>query len=177
MKTPLLYGLGITFVTSVITLVSHLLGYWTDPEKLMKGMILGFLGGTTVFIMGTVLGTRRIRAERGGGEFTYGQAFLAGLLIALFAGLGGLVFNFIFFKFLIPDFATTQAEWMRSLMEKMNAPPDKVDEAVEKIKASATLGRQMLNAVIGSVVMGTLVSLITAAFLKRPASDEPPVVR
>ena len=85
MKTPLLYGIGITFVTSVITLVSHLLGYWTDPEKIMKGLILGFLCGITVFITGTILGTRRVRAERGNAEFTYGQAFATGLLIAIFA--------------------------------------------------------------------------------------------
>jgi Protein of unknown function (DUF4199)/Predicted membrane protein (DUF2232) len=141
----------------------------------MKGMILGFISGITVFIIGIVLGTKRVRAQRGGGEFTYGQAYLAGLSIALFAGLSGLLFNFIFFKFLIPDFGTTQAEWMRSLMEKMNAPPDKVEEAIEKMKASSTIGRYLLNGLISSVIMGALVSLLTAAFLKRAPSDEPPV--
>lgn len=174
MKTPLLHGFGITLVTGVVTLIAHLLGYWSDPQKLMTGMMLGGLCGITVQTIGIVLGTRRARTEHGTPEFSYGDAFKNGVLIAFFAAVFGIVFNFIFFKFLVPDFAETQAEWMRSFMEKMNAPAYKIEEAIEGMRAKATLVVQLRNGFIGTVVIGTVISLISSAFLKRKASDNEP---
>ncbi|HEX2852192.1 MAG TPA: DUF4199 domain-containing protein, partial [Opitutaceae bacterium] len=109
MKIPLLYGIGITFVMSAITLVTHLMGYWTNPEKFMTGAVINMIAWFIVFTMGIILGTRRVRAERGAAEFTYGQAYMSGLMVAVFSGLAGVIFNFIFFKFLVPEFAETQA--------------------------------------------------------------------
>jgi hypothetical protein len=173
MKIPLVYGIGITIATGVITLVAHLLGYWTDPEKLMMGMAIGGLCGIATLTIGIVLGTRRVRAASGAGRFTYGNAYISGLLIALCAAVCGLIFNFVFFKYLVPDFADTQVEWMRSFMEKMNAPADKIEEAIEGIRTKATLGAQLRNGLLGTVILGAIISLITSAFLKRnPADDE-----
>lgn len=176
MKTPLLYGIGVTLVTGAITLIAQLLGYWSDPQKLMTGMMIGGLCGIAIQTIGIVLGTRRARLEQGGTHFTYGDAFKNGALIVFFTALSGLLFNFIFFKFLVPDFAETQAEWMRSLMEKMNAPAYKIEEAVEGIRAKGTLVAQLRNGFIGTVVLGTLISLIASAFLKRKAIDAPPSI-
>lgn len=176
MKIPLLYGAGITFFSSVIMLVTHLLGYWTDPNKLMTGMIVGGGCGLIILVTGITLGTRRVRNDRGPGGFTYGQAFRSGLLVAVFAALCGIVFNVIFFQVLVPDFADTQVEWMRSMLERMGAPADKIEEAVEGIRAKATLGHQIRNSVLSTIAMGAIVSLITSAFLKRNVEDEPPTL-
>lgn len=172
MKTPLLYGFGVTLVTGAITLVAQLLGYWTDPQKLMTGMMIGGLCGITVQTIGIILGTRRARSEQGTPQFTYGDAFKNGVLIVFFAAVSGLLFNFIFFKFLVPDFADTQVEWMRSFMEKMNAPAYKIEEAIEGIRSKATLIAQLRNGFIATIVLGTVISLITSAFLKRKVSDD-----
>jgi hypothetical protein len=174
MKTPLLYGVGVTVVTAVITIVAQLLGYWTDPEKLLVGMVVGLGSAIVVITAGIVLGTQRARAEQGAGEFSYGSAYKNGVMIALFAAASGLLFNYVFFTVLVPDFTSTQAEFVRSMMEKLNAPPDKIDEAVESVRAKGTLVAQLRSGFVSTVVLGAIISLITSAFLKRKPAGEPP---
>jgi hypothetical protein len=175
MKIPLLYGIGVTFVLSAINLITYLLGYWTNVEKFLTGMILGLFCWFVVLTTGMILGTRRARAAQGSLRFTYGKAYLNGLMVAVFAGLTGIIFSFLFFKFLIPDFVDTQIEWTRSFMERMNVPPDKIEEAVANARAKAGLGRQLINGLLANVIAGAIISLITAAFLKRKASEDLPI--
>lgn len=174
MRTPLFYGLGVAFVTSVIALTSHILGYTTDPEKFMVGMVVGGLVSVVALIIGIVLGTRKVRAERGPAGLTYGQAFKAGWLVAAGAAFGSAVFSFIYMKFLHPNFADTQVEWMRSFMERMHMPPDKMEKALEDMRAKATVGRQVINSFLFNLIFGAVISLVTAAILKRQPADAPP---
>jgi nitrate reductase gamma subunit len=172
-KTPLLYGLGIAFVGAVLTLVFHLLGFSTSAEKFGTFMIVGPLAGLAVLIVGIVMGTRRVRAERGGAAFTYGDAFMTGLIIAISSGIFGNLFQLVYFKFLNPDFVEVTIEWTRGLMERMGARDSDIERMVEDMRAKSTLTRQFINGLIFSVIGGVIISLITAAILKRPAADAP----
>lgn len=171
MKLPLIYGLGIAFTTSVLALISHLTGLSTDPDKMMIGAAAGLAGLLFAYIVGIVLGTRRARLERGAAGYSYGQAFATGMLISLFAALGGVVFNFIYFKFLSPDFAEIQIAATRSFMERMNMPADKMEDALAQMRVQTTLVSQLRGGFIFAAVLGTIIALIVAAVVKRPATN------
>lgn len=177
MRIPLIYGLGIAFATSVVALISHLAGYSTELDKLIIGMLVGVAGSIVINATGLTLGARRARAENSAEGFGYGRAFAICMLIVIFAALGNLVFNFIYFKFLSPDFAEIQLAAAQSMMERMKMPPDKMDLALADMRAKSTLSRQLASGLIGTIAFGALVSLVVAAFVKRSTpspGDLPP---
>lgn len=172
MKTPLVYGAGIAVALSALTLVAHLLGWSTDPEKLLIGMVVGLVGFCVIQVTGLVMGTRRVRAELGAAGMTYGSAFGTGVKITVLAALIGVLFNYLFYTVIQPDFAEIQVEAARHFMERMNMPASQIELALEDARAKATLGRQLTSGFIFGLVFGTIVSLITAAILKRPPAED-----
>lgn len=172
MKTYVTYGLILTFVSAVVTLVLQIMGMFT-PEHLGTAMILGILCGLALNITLIIMGTKADRATVGAAAFGYGRALKAGFMIVLFAACFGLVFNLIYFKFINPNMGETTAEWTRSLMERMGAPDAQIEAKIAEIKEKSTLMRQVVNGFISTIVFGTIVSLITSAFLKRPAAEPP----
>jgi hypothetical protein len=176
MKIPLIFGLAATFTMSVITLIAHLSGLSTDPETFLRTVISLGLVGVAVLITCMVLGTRQARSERGALEFTYGQAFMAGWMVAVFAAAAGVLFNYLYFAIINPDFAEVQIAWMRSFMEKMNSPAEKIDDAIEQFRIKATVTRQLINGALFNLIFGAIVALITAAIMKRPAQEDLSVI-
>lgn len=172
MKTPLIYGTVMTVAGAVLTLVLHLLGFTTNPDRMILTMIIVFPCMLLISVLGIVLGTRAVRAEKGpNAAFSYGEAFKAGFLVVLFAGITGAIFQFIYYTLLFPDFADVAIQWTRSLMEKMGAPSGKIEAQIEEMRASMTIPRQVIKGFISNLIFGAIVSLITSAILKRSAPD------
>ena len=179
MKTYLKYGgamAGAGFVSMVLCYVA---GLW-DAQNLGTGMIVGIVLGIIINTVGIVLGTRAVRSPTGTQGFSYGRAFKTGLLISSFAAAAGVVTNGIFFGVVNPNYHETTIVWTKGLMERMGAPAAQVEKAEEQMRTKGGLVRQLANGVIGALVFGGVISLITAAFMKRPPSDEetdgPPVI-
>ncbi len=179
MKTYLKYGAAMTAAGFVVIMVCYIVGLW-EPANLGKGLIIGVCAGLAIQITGIVLGTRQVRAATGKRGFTYGEAFKAGFMIALCGALCGIVSNFIFFKFVNPNYNENMIAWTKSMMEGMNAPEARIEKAEEDMRAKGGLDRQLINGVVGGIVLGTIISLITAAIMKRPPEDdfseEPPPI-
>lgn len=174
MKTPLIYGAGITIANAIVTLAMHIFGLSTEPQKMFAAMVIGFPSVIAILLTGIILGTKKARAEQGASGFSYGQAFKTGFLIVFFAGLTGAFFHFIYYTFLFPNFAEVAIEWTRSFMEKMGLPPSKIDQELEEMRTKMTVIRQTAQSCIGMIGMGTIAALITAAIMKRPPPDSVP---
>lgn len=177
MKTYLTYGLAISFALAVLSLISHILGLSTSAERLGTAMIIGIAGLLVILTTGIVLGTKAARSSVPPNEgFTYGRAFTSGVLIALFAAAGGAVFNAVYFAYIHPDHAEITVQWTTSLMEKMGAPESEIERTVQDIRAKSGVVRQVLNGAVFTVILGAVISLVTSAFLKRPATEEIPAL-
>lgn len=172
MKTYLTYGVGMTFASAVVTLVLHIMGYWSDPEKLGTALMIAFPVGLLITTGGIVLGTKEARAPHGAKGFTYGQAWQAGFFVILFAALSGVIFNAIYFGVINPNFNEVTMDWTKSFMERMGAPEAQIDKKIEEMRTTNTVLRQVINGFVGAVVLGAIISLITAAVMKRaPVED------
>lgn len=175
LKTHAFFGLMISVASTLLVLLLYFLDFHNDPGKFLVGMILGFLAAILITIVGLVLGIRAVRAERGPGKFSYGQAFLAGLLISVFSSLFGTAFHVTYTQAINPDYTETGVKWLESMLERANAPYDKIEEAVEDMRRKSALGYQIRNGLIGGIVIGTIVSLLAAIALKRdPNSADAP---
>jgi hypothetical protein len=171
MKTYLTYGLLMAIGGLLLLLVNDLCGFYSDPAKIGYGRAVGTFGGLAVSITCIVLGTRaRRNAVPASQEFTYGNAFVAGFLIVLFASLFGVIFNYIYFAFINPGFTETMVQAQIAKLQEKGLSSSQIEGAEKAIRFMTRPAIQVVFGFFGGVIFGSLITLITAAILKRPAA-------
>jgi len=176
MKTYALYGFGLTLTSAVLTLGLYLTGFQSDVDKFLIGIGLSFILGLVAVILFLILGTKAARAAAGAAAgFSYGKALVCGLMIAAFAAVFSAPFNYLYFGFINSDYTETTIAWTTRMMEKGKVPQDKIDEMADKMRQRSTPLRQATNGIIGTLIGGGIISLITAGVMKRqPVESFPP---
>jgi len=180
MKIYLTYGFYMALGGALLVLMLFFLGLHSDPAKLDLAQWVQGIVGLGISIACIVLGTKARRAEVPlTEEFSYGSALGAGVMIVLFAALFGMGTSYLYSTVINPHFAEVIQQSQADKLEAKGVPADKIEQIQ---KMTATMMKPAVQAVFGFIagmVFGTIISLITAAFLKRPASDEivdaPPV--
>ena len=173
MTNYIFYGLVTSAASFVYTLVLYFLGY--HGEKMEQGALLGWLG-MVILIIGLILSIKEAKKDalEESKAFGYGGAFKAGFLTTVFIALGSLVFTYIYFAFINTDMADyVIAQQQQEMIEQ--GQPDEVIEQVEG--ATRTMMQPGIQAVIGlfgSLLMGTILSLILAIFLKQKPGESAP---
>ena len=104
-----------------------------------------------------------------GGYISYGDAFLPGLFFSLFAGIFGAIFSYLYFAILNPAeferiLTTTQTQ-----MEAKGSSPDQIEAAIGFMRKGGVFLITVGSAVT-VIVLGIIISLITAAILKKERS-------
>jgi hypothetical protein len=173
MKTYLTYGFVLALGGALVTLALFFLGYHSDPQKLQTAQWIGlplFIGITVVVL---IMGTKARQAEVPLSEpFGYGRALGACVLIVLFASVFSVVVNFIYFQYLNPDFTEIMVQSQIEKLESQGADPARI-EGTEK--GMRMMMKPPIMAIFGffqAMISGTAISLIVAAFLRRPAVNE-----
>jgi hypothetical protein len=168
MKIPLLYGLYMTLAGFVLTLVLYFLGFHTDAAKLPSAQWISNIGLLVICVTFIVLGTKAQRAQTPLTEdFGYGRALWTGVKIAFFAALFGIVTNFLYTRVINPGFTDVIVQAQLDKMEAKGMSSAQIEQAEKGVRFF--MGPIMMSCFvfIGSIFWGTLLSLITAAFLKR----------
>lgn len=106
-----------------------------------------------------------------GGSITYGKAFSTGFRVALFAGILGAIFMFIYISYINKEFIPQMMEVQRAKMVEKGLTDEQIDKAMAM--SSKVSGPAMISlfAAVGSAISGAIISLITAAIVKK---DPPP---
>ena len=173
MKTYLTYGSAMAGGGFLLVIVLYVLGLHSDPAKLSTAQWIQGCVGLAISITCIVLGTKARRAQVPPTEnFGYGSALGAGVMIALFAALIGLVTTFLYGGVINPHFFDVILQAQTEQLEAKGISADKIEQ-IQKVSAPfMKLPAQMAFGFLGGLFFGTLISLVTAAFLKRPANDE-----
>lgn len=108
-----------------------------------------------------------------GGYISFGQAFVFGLLLAVFSAILFAIYNYIFNAFIDPDYSekilSASKSWTESFMESKGVAEAQIEEAMDKIDAKGIVTplKSVKQALIGGTVFGVIISLITAAIVKK----------
>ena len=173
MKTYLTYGAAMAGGGFVLTLVLFILGFHSDPAKLSTAQWVQGCLGLAIGIACIVLGTKARRAQvPATEEFGYGRALGAGVMIGLFASLFGLVTTFLYGGVINPHFSDVIIQAQADKLEASGLSADKIEQVQKMSAPFMKLPMQMVAGFLGGMFFSTLISLVTAAFLKRPASDQ-----
>lgn len=177
MKTYLTYGFAMALASGLLTLGLFFLGYHSDPAKLQSANWIGlplFIAITAVVL---VLGTKAKQAEVPPSEpFGYGRSLGAGVMIMLFASLFGMLINFAYFKFINPDFVDVMVQAQSDKLEATGASADKIEQMEKGMRMFMKPPMMAAFGFLQAMVAGTVIALITSAFVRRPASNEPPAL-
>lgn len=122
--------------------------------------------GYVFFITFLFLGQKELR-DRSGGYLTFGQAFVEGLLFSVFYGILTAIFTYIYFTIISPETWTLAMDAAQKQLEA------KGTLSSEQIEASMSITRKygviiaIVGILIGTPIMGAIVSLIGAAIFKK----------
>lgn len=121
---------------------------------------------TAVLVVGIILAQRDFKL-RNAGFMSYGQGLGVGTVLSVVVGLLSAAFTYVYTNFVDPDMMTRAMEKVRTDMEAKGTMSDaQIDQAMA-MSAKFTSGPILLVLVlIGSVVIGLLISLITSAVIK-----------
>ena len=173
MKTYLTYGSAMAGGGFVLVLVLYIFGFHSDAAKISTAQwIQGVLGlgiGITCIVLGTKARRESVPAEE---EFGYGSALGAGVMITLFAALLGLVTNFVYFHFINPGMNDLVMQAQIAKWEAAGMSGARIEQAEGMMRKMMSPAVQVAVGFGGGMIFGTLISLVTAALLKRSAKDE-----
>jgi hypothetical protein len=169
MKTCFLYGFLLAVAGSILILVLYFLGFHSDPTKLAAGNWIGGVLGLGIGISFTVLGVKARRSEVPENvEFGYGRALGAGVLISLFASILSTIFNYVYAAFINPGLTEIRIQDAMGKLEAKGITGIQAENMEKGMRFMSSPGILALSNLIGGFIFGVILSLIIAAFLKRP---------
>ncbi len=177
MKTSLIYGLYMALAGLVLNMIMYFANYHTDPEKFTAGQWIGGILGLILAIVFVALGTKARRDEVPAAEdFGYGRALGTGVLIGAFSCLFGLVTNFLYTRVINPGFREVIIQAQSAKMEAKGLSQAQIDRMADFMRSPMGTVINTVSIIIFGMIIFTLISLITAAIFKRPATgNQPPI--
>jgi hypothetical protein len=154
-KYGIIFGLISGLVSVAIFLTENFGNIWL-------GMVIGLI----VSITGIVL-THREYKKNNGGYMSYGQGLISGLVMSVIAGLISGTISYLYIQFVDPTILEKMSQLQIEMLEKMNFPEDKMEEAIAKMEVENTASKQLTGGLISGLVGGFILSLIVSAFTKR----------
>jgi hypothetical protein len=174
MKTYVTYGFFLALAGLLCNLVLYFLGYHSDAAKMESSKWAASIVSLVIAVAIIILGTKARRESIPPSEgFSYGRALGAGVMIVLFGSLFGIVTNILYFKFINPGMMDVIMQANLDKMEAQGMSGAKLEQAEKGMRMMMPI---MIPAFgfLASMFFGTVVSLITAAVLKRPAVETIP---
>jgi hypothetical protein len=171
MKSFIKYGLGTGIVSGLWGLVTFKVIGWLN-EVAFHGSIaaanvrsIGGLFSIVILVLGIAWGMKEGRRENGG-LLSYGQAVKTGVLVACITAVVVAVFTWLYCSVINPgytDFMVADAE--RTLRASGKAPGE-IAHDLESVRKQFSTGAQVIQALVGQAVVGSLASLILGAFIR-----------
>lgn len=178
MKTYLTYGFVTALAGALLNLGLYFAGYHSDGSKIAAAQTIGMVVGGIVTIVCIALGIRARRTEvlAAHEDFGYGRALGAGVMVSVFAGLFGMVTGYLYMQVINPGMTDLILQHQVAQWEAAGMSADLIDQMQATTQKMMTPAVMTVMTFVGAVFTGTIISLIAAAFLKRSASDAPPLV-
>jgi len=156
------YGLLTGLVGIVISLVLNMSHMEQSPVKWLSAVVL---------IGGIILGQKAYK-QANGLFMSYSEGLGVGVIVSGVSAVLSAVFSYVYVTFIDPEMTARILDKARADMEARGTMTDaQIDQAMH-FTSMFVQGPALVGvALVGGIVMGLLVSLITAAILKNPKPE------
>jgi hypothetical protein len=177
MKTSSLYGFISALAGALLVLVLYFLGYHSDPAKFTSSKWIAACIGLAIVVVVMVLGVRARRSETPQGKgFGYGTALLAGFQIALVSSVLSAAFVFAYDAVINPGFRDIIVQDAMEKVQASGMSGPQLDQVEKVTRFMASPAMRSVSTLVGGVIIGFILALIVAAFVRRPEPSIPPPV-
>lgn len=114
--------------------------------------------------------TQKEYRDKLGGFLTYGEGFVAGLLYSVFTGLFAAIFTYVYLAILSPEMIAKMLASTEAALQAKNTPQDQIDTAMAMTTKMMKPALMAVFGLLGTVITGAIIALISAAFLKKERS-------
>lgn len=167
MKIQLFHGFLIAAACLLVSALLTLTGLHADASKLPTANTIFSVLNLVILIAGLASGMRLCRLETPPDQpFRYPSALAAGVMVAVFAGLFGVITTYVYFQWIDPGFHDLLVQAQTEKLLARGIDPDKVERTTRFFTSS---GFMAVSTFFGTVIGGTIISLIVAAFFRREA--------
>jgi hypothetical protein len=132
---------------------------------LTAGWLMTFLLGVVFYL---ITGFQQRKAM--GGYITLKDAFQPIFIVILISSALSSIYGFFYFKYIDPDAMERMGATVISFMEKVDAPQESIDSAVEGFEKGAedakSVGAMALNFLKG-IIISSIIGFICAAIVKK----------
>ncbi|MEQ8907721.1 MAG: DUF4199 domain-containing protein [Vicingaceae bacterium] len=146
-----------------------------DADTDMSGSMWMGYASMVVALSTIFIGIRSYRNQELGGVISFGKAFLVGLYIALIASTLYVITWMILSEFFMPNFMTDYVEATVSSMQAAGESQTAIDAKIAEMDQMAEMYKNPLFKTLITYTeilpVGILISLISAAILKRSADQ------
>lgn len=171
LSSSLKYGLFGGFAIIIISLLLIISFDLGNASGLLIMSIMSLVSAIIIYSLFSYLSIKNQRDNIQDGEISYWHAFFTAFTTCMVIAILGTIFTYIYHNFIDPSYFQTMASIMEEMLEEQGYPEEKMDQIVAGIKESAS-PKKMLNSVLYGAVFGVIISLITAAILKKDPEQE-----
>lgn len=125
---------------------------------------------TAVLIVGIILAMRSFK-DQNAGFMSYGQGVGVGLVVSGVVGLLSAIFMYVYTTLVDPDVLTRIMDKTRADMEAKGMADAQVDQAMALSGKFMNGPFMALSAIVITIIIGLVVSLLVAAFVKNPKPE------
>jgi hypothetical protein len=171
MKAFVKYGLWTGIISGLWGLVSFTVVGWLNNSafhgSIPATQIRSYSGLFSLIILalGIYLGLKQTRT-RNGNSLTYSQAVKTGIGIAVITAVLVAIFTWLYCTIINPGYADFMAQDVQHSMTSAGKSTAEIAQAAEATRKEFSTGAQVAQALIGQVVVGTLLTLIFGLFLR-----------
>ena len=118
-----------------------------------------------ILVVGIYLGTREAKRANGG-QISYGRAVKTGIVIAVITGILVAGFSLLYCTVINPGYAAFMTREAEKAMITAHDSPELISRQLEKVKQEFSTSSQVIMALAGQIVVGTISSLIIGIFIR-----------
>ncbi len=168
MNNTMKYGLMYGLIPAILYLIVYALGMNRDQSALEYIRY----GSLVVYCAVIFLGIRAEREDVLNGFIKFGKAFSTGFRIVLIGTVVASVMSYLYFGVIdtgMRDFLIVQQE--QELFDR-GLSPEQVDAALPQIEKFMTTPMLLIFGALSSLLIGSVITLISAAILKKEDPNE-----
>ena len=168
-KTPIFYGFAIALAGSILMISLIALGL-LGPNAISSDREM--YGGTILFLMiylflliGIYFALKK-KKEQNKNHLSFREALIQGSIISISTGLFSVIFTFMFYELLYPDYVN---DLLLALKEKMHTggiPSEKIEGKLAEKRDYYSTITQSTYSFIGNFITGMAFTLLLGFFLK-----------
>jgi hypothetical protein len=151
-------------------LVTVIVSFGIYAMQLEQNAVLRFLT-MAVLVVGIILAMRSFK-EQNTGFMSYGQGLSVGMTVSGIVGLLSAAFMYVYTTFVDPEMMTRVMDKARADLEAKGTMSDaQIDQAMAMSSKFTTGPFMLIFAIVGTLIIGLIISLIAAAFVKNPKPE------